>query len=160
MSKLSSLFPSIPNLYRRQSTKFAECVSVSIVLPFDQDLVNVTSGGWRFVTTVPVFIALLNVTTTVLSTGTSPAPAAGSSEVRYGALQTISKTHGFGTGPATSELPAMSVPPVISILYWVHWFKTMNERWRITFASHDLLTSVAVGVIVYVTESGTISSLK
>ena len=78
----SSLIPSTDILYCRQSTKFVECASVSVVLPFDHARVNVTSFGTRFTTTVPMFIALLKFTTTVLPTGTTPVPSAGSVDVR------------------------------------------------------------------------------
>ena len=78
----SSLIPSMPIAYCRQSTKFVECVSVRVVLPFDHARVNVTSFGTRFTTTVPMFIALLKFTTTVLTTGTTELPSAGSVDVR------------------------------------------------------------------------------
>ena len=77
----SSLIPSTEIVYCRQATKFA-WVSVRVVFPFDQARVNVTSGGARFTTTVPVFIALLKFTTTVLPTGTAALAFAGSVAVR------------------------------------------------------------------------------
>src|SRR5438093_11029805 len=72
----------------------------------------------------------------------------------------MSKDHGFGTGPGTRGAPAVFVPPVICIVYRVHWFRATYWIWSRAPASQVWLSSRAVGVSTYVTELGSIASLN
>src|SRR2546425_515059 len=114
----SSLIPSTEIVYCRQATKFA-WVSVRVVFPFDQARVNVTSGGARFTTTVPVFIALLNAIRTSWVCATFVAPSAGTVWMMYGFAHTATNLNGSTTvesiGFGIRGFPVRSVALTVTV---------------------------------------------
>ena len=85
---------------------------VSVVFPGAHVYVRGTTGLIDQLT-VAMFIAWLNVTTMSAFRATPVAPFAGTVEAMYGFAHTVVKDHGFGTGPATSGSPTLSLPAVI-----------------------------------------------
>ena len=111
--------------------------------------------------TVGVSIASLNVTMMLLVSGTPVVPSAGSVDAMYGFPQIVVKDHGFGTGPATSGRPTLSLPAVICAVYTVHWANaTPWLRVRTDSVPSHAPARLMPPVIVHVTVGVSIGSLN
>src|SRR5438445_592267 len=103
-------FGTVPATSGRPCRSFP--ATVSVVFPGAHVYVRGTTGLIDQLT-VAMFIAWLNVTTMSAFRATPVALFAGTVEAMYGFAHTVVKDQGFGTGPATSGSPTLSLPAVI-----------------------------------------------
>src|SRR4030067_22199 len=120
------------------------------------------SNGTPVTVTEPVFIALLNVTTTSEVRRTPVAPSAGLVTVIWGLGQKAGKVHGFGTPWAGSsgKLSSASRPGIVIVYAWHCVNGTAWVRVRVVKGTSQLATNVMPGgAITHVTVPGFLASL-
>src|SRR5213594_4985978 len=101
-----------------QSERAGLGVIVRTMSPLDQTEFTVAPGT-KLGVTVPVAIALLNVTTIGAVEPTPTAPSRGTVETICGGVHAARNEEEFGTGPAINGFPSTSLPEIVTE-YIVH----------------------------------------